>query len=55
MITNTQIVHTWSKSWVVGFRKLSSLSEENVVLLIDLSLSPTTVESKDVLGIEDYG
>jgi hypothetical protein len=36
------------------FRKESSLSEKNFFLLPDLSLSPTILQSKADLGIEDY-
>jgi hypothetical protein len=48
-------MHTWSKSWVVDFRKESSLSKEKFVLLPDLSLPPTNLQIPKDSKVDDYG
>jgi hypothetical protein len=38
----------------IEFRKYSVCFREKFAFLPNLTLTPTTVESRDVLGIEDY-
>jgi hypothetical protein len=44
-----------AKSFFEDYRKKSSLSKENFVLLPDLSLPPTNLQPETTLKVEGYG